>query len=71
MLEHDFSKSQYDNCVYFMMLSNGSLVFLLINVDDMLIDAKNMSKIKLLEHMHYLLIHGQYILEELHGPKIQ
>lgn len=45
MIEHDFLRSQYDSCVYFKQLSDGSFVYLLIYIDDMLIVGRDMSKI--------------------------
>jgi hypothetical protein len=42
MIGHGYSRSEYDNCVYHMQLSDGFLVYLLLNVDDMLIAAKNL-----------------------------
>ena len=45
MLKHDFLRSQYDSCVYFKRLPDGSFVYLLIYVDDMLIAGKDMSEI--------------------------
>lgn len=44
MLAHNFSRSRNDSYVFFKHIPDGSLVYLLIYVDDMLIAAKNMSK---------------------------
>ncbi|PHT40240.1 Retrovirus-related Pol polyprotein from transposon TNT 1-94 [Capsicum baccatum] len=41
MTGHGYSRSSYDNCVYFQKLSDGSLVYLLLYVDDMLIAARD------------------------------
>jgi len=37
MVEHCYSKSSYDNCVYHKQLSDSLFVYLLLYVDDMLI----------------------------------
>ena len=37
-----FQRSSYDSCVYFKEVSDGSFVYLLLYVDDMLITAKDM-----------------------------
>ena len=39
MLTHGFKRSQYDSCVYIKFV-NGSPIYLLLYVDDMLIAAK-------------------------------
>ena len=40
MIDHDYSRSKYDSCVYHQKLNDGSFVYLYVN--DMLIAAKNM-----------------------------
>jgi hypothetical protein len=40
MLAHGFKRSNYDSCVY-IKLVNGSPIYLLLYVDDMLIAAKS------------------------------
>ena len=40
MLAHGFKRSNYDSCVYIKFV-NGSLIYLLLYVDDMLIAAKS------------------------------
>ena len=40
MLSHGFKRSKFDSCVYIKHV-NGSPIYLLIYVDDMLIDAKS------------------------------
>ena len=40
-----YTRSQYDNGVYFQQSSNGSFIYLLLYVDDMLIASKDMSLI--------------------------
>ena len=49
MLSHGYLRSTYDSCVYFKRLEDGSFVYLLLYVDDMLIAAKNMSEIQVLK----------------------
>ena len=41
MVGHGYSKSSYDNCVYFQKTSDGSFIYLLLYVDDMLIAARD------------------------------
>ncbi|KAL3514410.1 hypothetical protein ACH5RR_027127 [Cinchona calisaya] len=45
MLGHGYSRSMYDSCVYFQKLTDGSFIYLLLYVDDMLIVAKNLIEI--------------------------
>jgi len=40
VIEHDYSKSKYDSCVYHLKLNDNSFVYLLLYVDDMSIIAK-------------------------------
>ena len=44
MLSQGFKRSNYDSCVYLKTV-NGSTIYLLLYVDDMLIAAKSMSEI--------------------------
>ncbi|KAG8503402.1 hypothetical protein CXB51_001378 [Gossypium anomalum] len=41
MTSHDFKRSSFDSCVYFKKNNDGSFVYLLLYVDDMLILAKD------------------------------
>ena len=41
----DYSMSMYDGCVYFQKLKDGSFIYLLFYVNDMLITVKNLSEI--------------------------
>lgn len=45
MVRHDYSKSQYDNCVYHKKFSDGAFICLLLYVDDMLIASHSKSSI--------------------------
>lgn len=49
ILEHDFSWSPYDGCVYFRQLTDGFFMYWLIYVDGILIVAKDMSEINKLK----------------------
>ncbi|KAG8472960.1 hypothetical protein CXB51_035039 [Gossypium anomalum] len=46
MASHDFKRSSLDSCVYFKKNSNGSFVYLLLYVDDLLIAAKDKGEIR-------------------------
>ena len=46
MTAHDFKRSNYDSCVYLKKNHDGSLVYLLLYVDDMLIAAKDKGEIR-------------------------
>jgi hypothetical protein len=48
MLSKGFQRSQYDSCVYLKFV-NGSPIYLLLYVDDMLIAAKSMKEIAALK----------------------
>lgn len=43
MLGQGFSRRQYHSCAYFKDFCNGSFVYVLLFVDDMLIASPNMS----------------------------
>ncbi|KAL5768311.1 hypothetical protein ACOSQ2_015094 [Xanthoceras sorbifolium] len=45
MIGNGYSRSNYDSCVYFRKTDDGSFVYLLLYVDDMLIAAKKLSDI--------------------------
>ncbi|KAG8480197.1 hypothetical protein CXB51_024909 [Gossypium anomalum] len=46
MTSHDFKRSSFDSCVYFKKNNDGSFVYLLLYVDDMLIAAKDKREIR-------------------------
>ncbi|KAG8490975.1 hypothetical protein CXB51_014094 [Gossypium anomalum] len=46
MTSHDFKRSSLDSCVYFKKNSDGSFVYLLLYVDDILIAAKDKGEIR-------------------------
>ena len=49
MLGHGYSRSDYDSCVYHKKFLDGSFVYLLLYVDDMLIASKSISEINKLK----------------------
>jgi hypothetical protein len=49
MVSLNFTKSEYDHCVYFKKLENGMFIILLLYVDDMLVAIKSMVKINRLK----------------------
>jgi hypothetical protein len=51
MIGHGYTKSSYDSYVYYRQLADGSFVYLLLYVDDMLIVAKSMLEIKRLKSL--------------------
>ena len=46
MTTHGFRRCNYDSCVYFIKNRDGSFVYLLLYVDDMLITARDKEEIK-------------------------
>ncbi|KAG8488772.1 hypothetical protein CXB51_016789 [Gossypium anomalum] len=46
MISHDFKRNSFDSCVYFKKNSDGSFVYLLLYIDDMLIATKDKGKIR-------------------------
>lgn len=49
MVGNGYCRRNFDSCVYHMKLSDGSFVYLLLYVDDMLMAAKNMYEINKLK----------------------
>lgn len=49
MISQSYSRSEYDSCVYFQRLPDGSFIYLLLYVDDMLIVVKGVSEINRLK----------------------
>ena len=49
MIELGYNRSLYDCCVYHNKLDDGSMIYLVMYVDDMLIDAKSNSDIQKLK----------------------
>ncbi len=46
MTSYDFKRSSFDSCVYFKKNSDGSFMYLLIYVDDLLIAVKDKREIR-------------------------
>jgi hypothetical protein len=49
MVSQNFTRSEYDHCVYFKSLKNGIFIILVLYVDDMLVARKNMVEINRLK----------------------
>jgi len=65
MLSHGYFRSMYDSCVYFRKLNDGSFIYLLLYVDDMLIAAKNLSEI----HTLKLQLSSEFEMKDLGAAK--
>ena len=46
MTSHDFRRSNNDSCIYFKNNDNGSFIYLLLYVDDILVAAKDKREIR-------------------------
>ena len=64
MLSQGFKRSNYDSCVYLKTV-NGSTIYLLLYVDDMLIAAKSMSEINELKKQ----LSNEFEMKDLGGAK--
>ena len=51
MVTHDFTRSSYDSCVYFKKLVDGSLIYLVLYVDDMLVACNNLIEVEKLKRL--------------------
>ena len=49
MIRLKYTISKFDNCVYFRQLRDGSFIYLLLYMDDMLIASKSQNEIKKLK----------------------
>jgi hypothetical protein len=49
MVSLNFTRSEYDHCVYFKILENDIFIILVLNVDDMLVERKIMVEINRLK----------------------
>ncbi|KAL6316750.1 hypothetical protein AAG906_020434 [Vitis piasezkii] len=65
MVSHEFMRNQYDSCVYFKTLLDGSFIYLLLYVDDMLIAAKNRAEINKLKQ----LLSSEFEMKDLGAAK--
>ena len=46
MISHDFKRSSFDSCVYLKRCNDKSFLYLLLYVDDILIEAKSKDEIR-------------------------
>ncbi|KAJ4716980.1 Retrovirus-related Pol polyprotein from transposon TNT 1-94 [Melia azedarach] len=51
MIEIGYTRSPYDCCVYYSKATNGSLIYLVLYVDDMLVAAENKSDVQKLKDL--------------------
>ncbi|KAJ4704584.1 Retrovirus-related Pol polyprotein from transposon TNT 1-94 [Melia azedarach] len=51
MIEIGYTRSPYDCCVYYSKATNGSLIYLVLYIDDMLIAAENKSDVQKLKDL--------------------
>ena len=49
MIGQNYTRSSFDHCVYFRKLQDGSFIYLLLYVDDMLIASRNQGEICILK----------------------
>lgn len=49
MVGQKYTRSKYNHCVYLRKLQDGSFIYLLLYVDDMLIASKNQGEIEILK----------------------
>jgi len=61
MIGHDYSRNNYDSCVYHKKLLDGTFVYLLLYVDDMLIASKSIFEINKLK----ILLNNEFELKIL------
>ena len=65
MIKHNFNRYSYDNCVYFKRNKNGSFIYLLLYVDDMLVVSKDKDEIKRLKTQ----INKEFEMKDLNATK--
>uniref|UniRef100_A0A2N9FA36 CCHC-type domain-containing protein n=1 Tax=Fagus sylvatica TaxID=28930 RepID=A0A2N9FA36_FAGSY len=65
MIQIGYTRCEYDCCVYVRILEDGSYIFLLLYVDDMLIAAKSMCEVKRLKS----LLHKEFEMKDLGAAK--
>jgi hypothetical protein len=65
MIQIGYTRCEYDCCVYVRILENGSYIFLLLYVDDMLIAAKSMCEVNRLKS----LLHKEFEMKDLGAAK--
>ncbi|KAJ9567521.1 hypothetical protein OSB04_003487 [Centaurea solstitialis] len=62
---HGLSNSSYDSCVYFKKCDDGSILYLLLYVDDMLIAAKDMGEVQKLKDQ----LNSEFDMKDLGAAK--
>uniref|UniRef100_A0A2N9H2E5 CCHC-type domain-containing protein n=1 Tax=Fagus sylvatica TaxID=28930 RepID=A0A2N9H2E5_FAGSY len=65
MIQIGYTRCEYDCCVYVRILEDGSFIFLLLYVDDMLIVAKSMCEVNRLNS----LLHKEFEMKDLSAAK--
>jgi hypothetical protein len=65
MISQSYSRSEYDSCVFFRRLPDGSFIYLLLYVDDMLIAVKGVSEINRLKQQ----LSGEFEMKDLGAAK--
>ncbi|KAL5865755.1 hypothetical protein ACOSQ3_003269 [Xanthoceras sorbifolium] len=65
MLQQKYTKSTHDHCVYFRKLQDGSFIYLLLYVDDMLIASKSQLEIERLKAQ----LHQEFEMKDLGEAK--
>jgi hypothetical protein len=65
MIKIGYKKCEYDYCVYVKSLDDGSFIFLLLYVDNMLIEAKSIVEVNKLK----VLLSREFNMKELGAAK--
>ena len=65
MILHDFIRSSYDSCVCLKKLQNGSLLYLLLYVDDMLVACDTLFEVENLN----ALLSSEFDIKDLAEPR--
>lgn len=65
MIGQSYCRSQYDDCIYFQNFQNGSFIYLLLYVDDMLIASRDKSLIQKLKTQ----LNNEFDMKELGAAK--
>ena len=65
MLGQGYSRSQYDDCIYFQQFPDGTFIYLLLYVDDMLIASRDKSSIRKLKAQ----LNSEFEMKELGAAK--
>ena len=65
MIQIGYTRCEYDYCIYVHILEDGSYIFLLLYVDDMLIVAKSMCEVNKLKY----LLQKEFEMKDLSAAK--